>query len=96
MRRLLFLICAVVLLLDLADDGCLGKVKFVAPQHAAQYSVASSNHNSGKVECRVVLTSENLRDLPRQFSDQPVGLGMVLCHPLNDFCFPGGSGGIPL
>jgi hypothetical protein len=47
------LICALVLLLDLADDGHLGKVKFVAPLPAVKsLEAASENPESGKVDCQ--------------------------------------------
>jgi hypothetical protein len=44
MKRLIFFICVLFLLLDLADDGCLGKVKFVAPQSPGKYLEVSAKH----------------------------------------------------
>jgi hypothetical protein len=96
MRRLVFLICAVVLMLDLADDGCLGKVKLVAPTHAAGYSVASTAHGSGKVDSQVDLPPLNWQVLTSQFPDQPVLIRGIHCHRKCNFSLFGSSGGIPL
>jgi len=96
MRRLTFLICAVVLLLDLADDGCLGKVKFVAPQHAAKCSVDSSGHNSGKVHSPGALSPEHLQEFRYDFDGQMASVRVVPSFKINDFYLFGSSGGIPL
>jgi hypothetical protein len=96
MRRLIFLLCAVVLLLDLADDGCLGKVKLVAPTHTASYFVASSAHGSGKVDSQVDLPPLNRQELESQFPDQPLLIRGIHCHRKCNFSLFGSSGGIPL
>jgi hypothetical protein len=96
MGRLIFLICVVVLIFDLADDGRLGKVKFVASHHAAKYSVSSPDHNSGQAGSQVGLPPASVREIQPQFKGQPASFGVVQCYKINDFCFIGGSGGIPL
>lgn len=96
MRRLIFLICAVVLLCDLADDGCLGKVKFVAPSHAAQYSAASSHTASGQVDSQLGLPPASLLVSPPTFTSQSVSFGAVHSFQINHFYFFGSSGGLPL
>jgi hypothetical protein len=96
MRRLIFLLCAVVLLLDLADDGCLGKVKLVSSHNAAKCSVTSCDHNSGKIDPQFVLPPAKLREYGREFIDRQVSGGIGHNIELDDFCYFGSSGGIPL
>jgi hypothetical protein len=96
MGRLIFLLCAVVLIFDLADDGYLGKVKFVASHHAAKFSVASPDHNSGRSDSQACLTPENPREFQPRFKGQLLSLRVVQCLKITDFCFFGSSGGIPL
>ncbi len=96
MKRLIFLIVAVVLLFDLAEDGCLGRVKCVASHHPAKCSVASSHQASGQVDSQVVLPSVDLGEFGHQFTAQPVSGGIVHVLNLDDFCYLGSSGGLPL
>jgi hypothetical protein len=96
MKRAIPLIIALLLIFDLADDGCLGKAKFVAPQHAAQYSVASSSHNSGKADSQIALPPEHLRDNPEQFLSYAASVEVDHYHKISFFPFHGSSGGIPL
>jgi hypothetical protein len=96
MRRLIFLICILVLICDLADDGCLGRAKFVAPQHATTYSVASSSHAASRADFQLGVPPANLRDDPGPFPSQPA-TGEVPHNPnLSSFPFQSSSGGLPL
>jgi hypothetical protein len=95
-RRLIFLICVVVLLCDLADDGGLGKVKCVAPAPAAHYSVASSSHASGTADPQVALPPAILRANPGPFPSQPASVEVPHNHNLSSFPFQSSSGGLPL
>jgi hypothetical protein len=96
MRRLIFLICAVVLLFDLADDGRLGKVKFVAPNHAAQFSASSAHSTSGQVDSQAGLPPAGLLGSPPPFTSQSASFGFVRCLTTNNFHFFGSAGGLPL
>jgi hypothetical protein len=96
MRRLIFLICAVVLLFDLADDGCLGKIKFVASHNTAKCSVASPNPTSGNSHFQVALAPENGRDLRQEFSAQPAAVAVTPSCKINHPYHFGSSGGLPL
>lgn len=52
MKRMVMLICILFLILDLADDGCLGKAKFVAPHSPVKSLEVSSNHyGSEAIDC---------------------------------------------
>jgi hypothetical protein len=46
MKRLVILICVVVLMLDLSDDGRLGKAKYVTPQSPVQSLETSADLDS--------------------------------------------------
>lgn len=96
MRRLIFLIVAVALLFDLADDGCLGKVKCVGPHNTAKASVASPNPASGTSYAQAALPPENGRDVPREFNGQPAAVAVVPSVIINDPYRFGSSGGLPL
>jgi hypothetical protein len=95
MRRLVFLICIVVLMCDLADDGFLGKVKCVAPTHTAKYSAASPQSSSGKADSQAGLPSENAPDNLDRLSRQPVSLAIADGFRTSDFYLFSSSGGLP-
>jgi hypothetical protein len=80
----------------LADDGCLGKAKFVGPNHAAKYSVASSSHHAAKTDSQVGLPPEKLQDNPDLFPSQSASFEVDHCNKISSFPFHGSSGGIPL
>jgi hypothetical protein len=96
MKRVIWLLLALLLLSDLAEDGCLGKATFLPPQSSAKTSVTSPLHDcSGKVDTCYPLPSDG-GEISRLTQCQPVtfliqsALKMVI--PTNK----GGSGGIPL
>jgi hypothetical protein len=77
MKRLIFLICAVVLLLDLGAGGSLGNPKFVSSHNHAQSSVTSSQQSSGKADAKAALPPENCGDSGPEFIGRPVSGGIV-------------------
>jgi hypothetical protein len=95
MKRAVGFILA-LLLLDLAEDGCLGKAHFVAPQSSAQTSLlAPLHHCSGKIEFPSTLPPDgraifHLRRVQTlRFLVHPA-LKIIICIHI------GSSGGIPL
>jgi hypothetical protein len=50
MKRLLFLMCALLLLVDLADDGYIGKVKYVPPYGQGANSFNLSSQHPDKID----------------------------------------------
>jgi hypothetical protein len=97
MKRSLLLILALLLLMDLAEDGFLGKVNFYVPNPSAKTSIpASPQPDSGKTDFRHELASADLPGNPRQGDAQPVTLRVpttlqiIHCYHLSS------SGGIPL
>jgi hypothetical protein len=95
MRRLVFLICIVVLMCDLADDGFLGKVKLVAPNHTAKYSVASPQSNSGKADSQSGPPPENSPDFLDRLPGQSVSFDVVPFFKISDFYLLSSAGGLP-
>jgi hypothetical protein len=77
MKRLLILLCALCLLLDLADDGFLGKVPIIPPHSPVNsLSFHSQAPDSDQVD---FYRKGNLADLPEitgQFSFQQAALGV--------------------
>ena len=56
MRRVVLLICALILLADLCDDGQLGTARYVAPPSPAQSLAAAGDHlNAGGADCHHLL-----------------------------------------
>ena len=49
MKRILFLLCALLLLKDLADDGCLCKATALPPHGPGKFSFTTSPDSSGTI-----------------------------------------------
>jgi hypothetical protein len=96
MKRLIFLFCALVMLFDLADDGGLGKVKFVAPQPSANSAVSSASLKSTQVHLKVSAPPPNLWDIRIPCRGQTICLAALHCLNLIGCHFLGSSGGLPL
>jgi hypothetical protein len=62
MKRLVLLILALLLMMDFADDGCLGKSKFVS-RHSAVKSleVSSKHYGSEAPDCHNEILRANLQ-----------------------------------
>jgi hypothetical protein len=97
MKRAFLLIFAVLLLLDLADDGYLGKVKFVPPHSSAKTSLTSTlQSNSGGGDLRYTMPSPAHTETCDRKQFQPI---LLRVHPTLKIifsCSNGSSGGIPL
>lgn len=96
MKRVVLLILVLLLLIDLSEDGCLGKAMFVAPDSAAKASLISSLLDcSVKVDSRYTLSSQG-GEISLLVQFQPVtllvkpALKIIICN------HTGSSGGIPL
>ena len=96
MQRFCILLCAVFLLLDLADDGCLGEAKATVPPGQINFSIAKSTHDSGTMNPQVGQLPGTLPGIPRLFQNQP-NLFLVN-HPFQtiDSLQASSSGGVPL
>jgi hypothetical protein len=97
MRRMVLLILALLLMFDLAEDGCLGKATFDLPHHSAKTSVTSFHHfDSGQVDFRHEPASADLPGIPRHADTQPVNLRVQPSLQIIYCCYLSSSGGIPL
>jgi hypothetical protein len=85
-----------VLLFDLAEDGCLGKVKFVAPHHLAKASLAATTQQSAKVYFKVDRPPPDELKYSFFFQTPPPSSGIFQYHNLSGFYCLGSSGGLPL
>jgi len=73
MKRTVMLICALVLVLDLSDDGRLGKATFVVPPSPVKSLEASPDHyGSAEPVCQGEQTPANFQHAPRPSPGQPV------------------------
>jgi hypothetical protein len=91
MKRLVLLLLAVLLVLDLAHDGSLGKVKCVSPDSSVKVS-----HAAGKLNDLHFLKYAVWLGSPIQSRYQPLVHGTHQAIRIIDCCHRGSSGGIPL
>jgi hypothetical protein len=97
MKRLVLLLLAVLLVLDLAHDGSLGKVKCVSPDSSVKVSHASPyNFAAGKLNDLHFLKYAVWLGSPIQSRYQPLVHGTHQAIRIIDCCHRGSSGGIPL
>jgi hypothetical protein len=99
-RRLIFLLCAVALLFDRVDDGFIGKVKFVAPQPATNFSVTftvpAHNHNFSTAGAGIGLAANHWGYAPDLLASRPYVFRVNPSHKIIFCALHGSSGGIPL
>jgi hypothetical protein len=96
MKRMIMLICALVLVLDLTDDGRLGKATSVVPHSPVKSLEVSSDHyGSVQPDCHNELPRGTSQCPSRSSLGKPVS--RVVQHTLKIIhsCNPPSSGGIP-
>jgi hypothetical protein len=94
-KRTLLLILAILLMLDLAQDGFLGTATFELAPAAAKTSVSTLHHNgSGPADIRLEVPPSNLCTPPCQANYQPVSFGVQHTLKIIDYRNSGSSGGI--
>jgi hypothetical protein len=97
MKRLVLLLLALFLVVDLAEDGCLAKASFVPSRSQAHASVPSPHHvGSDKADSLHEVATADLRGPPSQGRSQPVTPVVLPTFRPIDYCHFGSSGGIPL
>jgi hypothetical protein len=97
MKRVVFLILVLLLFVDLAEDGYLGKVNFYLPNHSAKTSVTSCPHSdSGHTDFRYEFASTELPGSPPHCEAHPVTLPLPLALQIMHCCHLSSAGGIPL
>jgi hypothetical protein len=98
MKRMVLLILVLLLMVDLAEDGCLGKATPYLPCPSAKTSVASSHNHpgSGQTDFRHEPTSTDLSGSLRYGNTQPTNLLVPHTLQMMHCCHLGSSGAIPL
>jgi hypothetical protein len=96
MKRIFFLLCALLLLADLADDGCLGKAKSAVPRCPGTISFTSSLNGSVKVESQVGITPTRMIGIRQRWQNQAVLVEVNNAPPLIHPYLFSSSGAIPL
>jgi hypothetical protein len=98
MKRLVLFILVLILLVDFAEDGYLGKVKICLPNQSAKTSVTSSHHypGSGPSDFQPKLGSPNVVGSPCHGDDRLLRLQVPPTLQIMHCCHLNSAGGIPL
>ena len=97
MKRGIVLIVVLLLLVDLAGDGCLGNPKFGPLQAAVSHVLSHFPHYPfKKVDSSNLLSSSDWRDMFSSRQAEPVIPISQLPLKIITSCNNGSSGGIPL
>jgi hypothetical protein len=96
MKRILFLLCALLLLKDLADDGCLCKATALPPHGPGKFSFTTSPDSSGTIVAQVWLSPGELRGILQRWPNQPVVIEVGNTLAKIDSYLLSSSGGLPL
>jgi hypothetical protein len=91
------LICAFVLILDLADDGRFGKDTFLAHHPPVKsLNVASDDYGFGKADSQNELPQINFLEIPSHFAKMPTTPVVQPPPKIIGFCHLSSAGGLPL
>jgi hypothetical protein len=97
MKRMVLLILVLLLMIDSAEDGLLGKTKLALPDSSVKASVTSSHHpDSDQNNFRQDMASTDLPQNPNHGDSHSVNLRFLPCLQIIDCCHFSSSGGIPL
>jgi hypothetical protein len=96
MKRGILLILMVLLVFNLAEDGCFGKAQFVLPSSTTKIFLKSFKHyDSGQIYSSGVLSSLDWRGMPSLRQSQLIMPRSQLGLKLINTCNHSSSGGIP-
>ena len=98
MKSAVLFILMLILLVDVAEDGYLGNVKYCLPQPSAKTTVISSHHFSGlgQGDFQNDLASPYFPGSPRYGEARPVSIFVPPNLQIMHCCHLSSSGGIPL
>ena len=96
MKRIFFLIFILLMVADLADDGCLGKPQPVAFLCPGTISFTQSPDSLGKVEIQVWIPPTKLIGIHQKWQNQSVLVEVNNASTFIHTYLFSGSGGIPL
>jgi hypothetical protein len=94
--RTVMLFCAIVLLVDLAEDGYLGKADPIMPPCSGKIFHSCSPGKSGSAESPVLIPPERLPDIFQGWRDQSFLVENENLFTIIDCYLLGSSGGLPL
>jgi hypothetical protein len=96
MKRILLLICALIILADLADDGCLGKARPLAPRCLAKISLTLSPGSSDSFECPAGIVPTKFPGVRQPWQNQIILIEVDEIPAIIDHSLLSSSGGLPL
>jgi hypothetical protein len=97
MKRGIVLIVMLLLLIDLGQDGCLGKAVLVPPDSSAPTSLTSPpQYEAGKVDSHYKLSLAKSGSTSGWWQFQPLSLRVQPALKIITCCHTTSSGGIPL
>ncbi|OGP72529.1 MAG: hypothetical protein A2Y80_09850 [Deltaproteobacteria bacterium RBG_13_58_19] len=98
MKRMVLLILVLLLLMDVAEDGCLGKAKVYLPHPSAKTTFTSSHNHPdfAQIDFRHKLAFTDLPGSRCHGNGQPVILRLPITLQIMHCCHLSSSGGIPL
>ena len=97
MKRVVLLILVLMLLIDLADDGCIGKANFYLPAPSTEISVTSCPYSdSGHTDFSYEFASTDFPESFKHGDTKPVTLRVLHILQIIHCCHLSSSGGIPL
>jgi hypothetical protein len=96
MKRVLLLICALLLLIDLADDGYLGKVNYVFPHGQGAGSFDSPSQKNNKIDFQFGLPPPKSSGSPHCWQYLTKSVEVTQSAIINDDYLLSSAGGIPL
>jgi len=97
MKRMVLLILVLFLLVDLIEDGCLGKANFCLPNPSAKTFVTSfPESESGHTDFRYEFASTNLPESFRRSDTRTVTLYVPNTLQITHYYHLSSSGGISL
>jgi hypothetical protein len=95
-KHTLLLMLALILMLDLAEDGCFGQAPFDLPVALTKTSGTTLHHGGwGQVNFRYKCAPAHLRPPPSQANYQPVSFRVQTTLEMIDYLNIRSSGGIP-
>lgn len=96
MKRILLLICALLLFADLADDGYIGKAPLLAPQCPGKISFTSSPGSSGNIAPQAWIPLEKDLGILQPWHNQLVSAEAYDAPAFTSSYLCSSSGGLPL
>jgi hypothetical protein len=96
MKRILLLICALIILADLADDGCFGKARLLTPRCLTNISLSFSPGSSDKVEFPAWISPTKFPGIRQPWQDQLILIELDEIPAIIDHSLFSSSGGLPL